>query len=468
MLFNSLEFAFFFPAVVVAFFLLPHRWRVALLVAASYVFYGCWSPPYLLLIAAVTLVSYAGALWIAAGRTHAGRRLALVVTLASALSGLLCIKYSAFVVGTIAMMGRGAGAVPTWLTFVLPVGISFYTLQAVGYVIDVYCGDTPVERSLLHYALFVSFFPQLVAGPIERAGHLLVQFRRRSRFDPQRVATGLPLVLWGLFKKVVIADRLAIYVDKVYGQPELYGGPALLLATYFFAFQIYCDFSGYSDMAIGTARILGIDLMRNFRMPYLATSLRDFWRRWHISLSTWFRDYVYIPLGGGRRGAWVGSVTVVFILSGLWHGANLTFVVWGALHGILYVVERACVRRRSAVAATSPLRAWLQRMTTFHIVLIGWVCFRSPSLQHAVSILRGLPNGWERGLYLGPSQWTTALSIGLVGLLMCVQLWQERRETDGVAVAAVPLALRWGVMIGLIIGVAILGIGDRAFIYFQF
>ncbi|CAN5908465.1 hypothetical protein BH23GEM7_BH23GEM7_20090 [soil metagenome] len=341
MLFNSLQFLFFFPVVVALYFATPHRFRWTLLLAASYYFYACWKPEYLLLIIASTLVDYGAALGMGAAATQARRKAFLALSLGSNLGLLFAFKYFNF-------FNESARAlfdqfnlfygVPAF-DVLLPVGISFYTFQTLSYTIDVYRGQREPERHLGIFALYVSFFPQLVAGPIERSTRLLPQFFEKHEFSADRVSSGLRLILWGFFKKIVIADRLAIYVNEVYGNPAGFDGPTLLLATYFFAFQIYCDFSAYSDIAIGAARVMGFELMQNFRRPYFARSIHEFWQRWHISLSTWFRDYVYIPLGGNRVPFWRWYVNLfaVFLVSGLWHGANWTFVVWGGLHGFYLV-----------------------------------------------------------------------------------------------------------------------------------
>jgi alginate O-acetyltransferase complex protein AlgI len=341
-LFNSIEFLLFFPVVVAIYFATPQRYRWALLLAASYYFYASWKPEYLLLIIASTLVDYGCGLRMGSIAGKARRKKWLLVSLTSNLGLLFAFKYFNF-------FNESARAVfdrfnifydvPAF-DLLLPVGISFYTFQTLSYSIDVYRGRQRPERHLGIFALYVSFFPQLVAGPIERSTHLLPQFFQPHRFEYDRVTSGLRLVLWGFFKKVVVADRLALYVNAVYNDPSAHTGPTILLATYFFAFQIYCDFSGYSDIAIGTARVMGYDLMQNFRRPYFARSISEFWSRWHISLSTWFRDYLYIPLGGNRvpRWRWYVNLFAVFLISGLWHGANWTFVVWGALHGTYLIV----------------------------------------------------------------------------------------------------------------------------------
>ncbi|MCE7945771.1 MAG: MBOAT family protein, partial [Chlorobi bacterium CHB1] len=306
MLFHSLEFIIFFPVVVAIYFLAPLRFRQFFLLLASYYFYMCWKAEYAVLILLSTGIDYVAALHM---HKTSGR-------------GNIFYEFPLF-------------------DILLPVGISFYTFQTLSYTIDVYRSEKTPERNFIKFALYVTFFPQLVAGPIERSTRLLPQFDHEHKFDANRVVSGLRLMLWGFFKKLVIADRLALYVNEVYNNPADYTGLPVIIATYFFAFQIYCDFSAYSDIAIGAARVLGFDLMKNFRQPYLAQSIGEFWKRWHISLSTWFRDYLYIPLGGNRvsRLRWYVNLMAVFLISGLWHGANWTFVVWGALHGSYFVLS---------------------------------------------------------------------------------------------------------------------------------
>jgi alginate O-acetyltransferase complex protein AlgI len=343
LLFNSLQFVFFFPAVVALYFATPARFRWVLLLAASYYFYAAWKPEYLVLIFASTTVDYACARGMGAWGSDRVRRLLLYASITANIGMLFAFKYLNFFSesarAVLAEFNIFHG-VPTF-DLLLPVGISFYTFQSLSYTIDVYRGQTKPERHFGIFALYVSFFPQLVAGPIERSYRLLPQFFEHRGFDGPRITSGLRLMLWGFFMKLVIADRLAVYVNEVYSNPQAFAPSTLLLATYFFAFQIFCDFAGYSSIAIGAARVLGYELMQNFNRPYFAASIREFWGRWHISLSTWFRDYLYLPLGGNRveRRRWYLNLLVVFIVSGLWHGAAWTFIVWGALHGSYLVVS---------------------------------------------------------------------------------------------------------------------------------
>ena len=346
MLFHSIEFFIFFPIIVILYLFLVRvvkkNWINQLfLLAASLYFYACWEPKYLLLILTSVFITWISGI-LMMDRPQRYKKVVLFISLLSNLGILFFFKYYNFFADIINILYTKLHIhtqIPEF-NVLLPVGISFYTFQALGYSIDVYRGTVKAERNIITYALFVTFFPQLVAGPIERTEHLLPQFKSNHDFDYDRVTNGLKLALWGMFKKIVIADQLAIYVDKVYSSPTEYQSTALILATVFFAFQILCDFSGYSDIAIGCAKILGFSLNENFDSPYLACNMADFWKRWHISLSTWFRDYLYIPLGGNRCSPLRHSLNllITFLLSGLWHGASITFIFWGLIHGLFLII----------------------------------------------------------------------------------------------------------------------------------
>ena len=399
MLFNSLEFLLFFPLVFLLYFNLPARARWGLLLVASYIFYASWNPFYTGLIVFSTLVDYFAAIKLEQAKTKRARKGFLLLSLCSNLGLLGFFKYYAFFSGETNRLLEwlGLGAALPYFNLLLPVGISFYTFQTMSYSIDVYRGKREAERHLGYFALYVTFFPQLVAGPIERSTRLLPQLRslESCHFEYDRVRSGMQLAFWGMFKKIVVADWLAEYVDTVYATPEVYGGVPCILATYFFAFQIYYDFSAYSDIARGCARIFGIELMVNFRTPYHSRSIKEFWQRWHISLSTWFRDYVYFPLGGNRRGfgRTAFNLLVVFLVSGVWHGANWTFLIWGGIHGALIIGYIATQRPREKLFAAlrmapgSLLGRVVATAITFHVVLISWVFFRAESLSDAVLVL---------------------------------------------------------------------------------
>lgn len=328
MLFNSLAYAIFLPSVFLLYWILPHKFRWMLLLVSSYFFYMTWNTKYVVLISTTTVVSYLCAILIEKTEKVVFKRLSFIGAVVISLGILYFFKYYNF---SMDLLERFISLNAPRYSFLLPVGISFYTFQTLSYVIDVYNGKVAAEKNIGIYATFVSFFPQLVAGPIERTSNLMPQIKSEKRFDYDSAKYGMRLILWGLFKKMVIADNLALWVDQVYGDVISYEGCSLALAAFFFSIQIYCDFSGYSDIARGSAKLLNIELMDNFKSPYFSASIREFWSRWHISLSTWFRDYVYIPLGGNRvsKGRNILNYLATFLISGLWHGANLTFVVWG-------------------------------------------------------------------------------------------------------------------------------------------
>ncbi|MEM1270711.1 MAG: MBOAT family protein, partial [Bacteroidota bacterium] len=445
MFFNSVEFLIFFPVVVGLYFATPHRFRWILLLAASYYFYMAWEPAYALLIAGSTVVDYFTARAMGSRATKRERRPFLWLSLAANLGLLGYFKYANFFAGSLNAL-RVLPEVP-YHDFLLPVGISFYTFQTLSYTIDVYRGARDAERHFGIFALYVSFFPQLVAGPIERSTRLLPQFFEHYGFDYERVASGLRLMLWGFFKKVVIADHVATYVDVVYNSPADHTGLTVWIATYFFAFQIYCDFSGYSDIAIGTARVMGYELMDNFRRPYFSKSIAEFWRRWHISLSTWFRDYVYIPLGGNRvsKGRWYANLMIVFLVSGLWHGANWTFVVWGGLHGLYLVVglvtqpardqawsrvvSNQQLQRMSFLPSGATVRKWVAVFVTFHLVVLAGVFFRAANVGEAWLLLG---NMFQAGPMLPAlpvfGNFELLLAFAGIGFMELVHL-SERTET---------------------------------------
>lgn len=345
MLFNSAAFLLFFPIVCILYYAIPiQKCRNIFLLFASYYFYMNWKPVYALLLLTGTGVTYLSAIGISRYRKKRQRRFCLAAGIVINLAVLFLFKYYNFAAESVSVLFESTGLALTLPEFrlLLPVGISFYTFQALGYSIDVYRGTTSVEKNFFTYALFVSFFPQLVAGPIERSNSLLPQFKVKQKFDYDRTMAGIRMIIWGFFLKLALADRCGTYVDAVFNHILQHNGGSYLIASLLFPFQIYGDFAGYSLVAIGTARILGFNLMENFRRPYFSTSVTEFWRRWHISLSTWFKDYLYIPLGGNRVGKVRNyfNLLTTFVISGLWHGANWTFVVWGFLHGVILCIEK--------------------------------------------------------------------------------------------------------------------------------
>ncbi|MBN1995530.1 MAG: MBOAT family protein [Anaerolineae bacterium] len=480
MLFNSIEFLIFFPLVVAVYFATPHRYRWLWLLAASYYFYMSWKAEYLILIVVSTLIGYFTGLRMGKIPEKSNRKKLLILSLCANLGILFAFKYFNFFNDSLRAIFNQLNLfynVPVFQVL-LPVGISFYTFQILSYSLDVYRGHKEPEKHLGIFALYVAFFPQLVAGPIERSTRLLPQFFEHHHFNYQRAADGVRLMAWGFFKKIVIADRLALIVNDVYNHPTEYTGMPLIIATYFFAFQIYCDFSGYSDIAIGAAKVMGFDLMQNFNRPYFAKSIREFWQRWHISLSSWFRDYVYIPLGGNRvtQGRWYFNLMVVFLLSSLWHGAAWTFVVWGGLHGLYLLVSiwtaglQAGLEKFLRLDRAPLLQKLIRVGLTFNLVSFAWIFFRANSIADAFYIVRHLLVGLELKTNYGLAGGFYGYIFGLVMIifLLAVQVGQ-RRGSIRQSLALSPVWLRWAVYYVFIFTIFTFGyFGTTEFIYFQF
>jgi alginate O-acetyltransferase complex protein AlgI len=490
MLFNSLEFLVFFPVVTVLYFLLPQRFRWFHLLVASCIFYMAFIPVYILILAFLIVIDYFAGILIENAEGHR-RRLFLLMSLVANIGMLAVFKYYNFFSHNMTQLGHSLGAsfaLPL-LAIALPIGLSFHTFQAMSYTIEVYRGNQKAERHFGIYALYVMFYPQLVAGPIERPQNLLHQFYERHQFEYNRVTNGLKLMLWGMFKKVVIADRVAVYVDSVYNAPRLWAGPPLIVATIFFAFQIYCDFSGYSDIAIGAAQVMGFKLMTNFNRPYHAKSISEFWKRWHISLSTWFKDYLYIPLGGNRasEGRWYFNLFFTFVISGVWHGANWTFVAWGAINGfyLLFSIWTRRVRgrlaRASGLASRPGLHKTFSMAVTFTLTCYAWVFFRANSISDAVYINRAVASSLIHPLTvlrssaggalgrLGPiSRYEFLTVLGVIGFMELIHFLQRKRGMRAM-LAEKPMWLRWSVYYALTFAILLLGeFSKRQFIYFQF
>lgn len=478
MLFNSLQFGVFFVLVTAAYFVLPHKHRWFMLLAASCYFYMAFVPAYILILFFTITIDYISGLMIEQARGRR-RRLILTVSIVSNLSVLAIFKYFNFLNGNFEALATVIG----WnypvenLAIILPIGLSFHTFQSLSYVIEVYFGRQKAERHLGIFALYVMFYPQLVAGPIERPQNMLHQFYEAHQFEYDRVTSGLRLMAWGLFKKMVIADRMAVVVDTIYGNPQGYGGFGLMLATYCFAIQIYCDFSGYSDIAIGSARVMGFRLMENFRQPYLASSVQDFWRRWHISLSTWFKDYVYVPLGGNRGGhrIWMRNTLIVFMLSGLWHGASWTFVIWGALHGLYIILGSLAVpwlerlRHLLRISPSNLLWHTASVLLTFHLVTFAWIFFRASSLADAWYIVTHLFVDFQPTLNMNIGLGVIpALIVGGCIVLMESIEWGHR--SGRLQVRGLPTWVRWSGYYVVVMLIVLFGVlqSDAQFIYFQF
>jgi len=475
MLFNSPEFFVFLPIVLGIYFLLTTRMQNAWLLLASYVFYGSWDWRFLGLIVISTAVDYLVGLGLGRTESPSTRKHLLIISMVTNLGILGLFKYFGFFVGSMAMLLENMGfqAHVPLLQVVLPVGISFYTFQTMSYTIDVYRRRIEPTRDLLTFALYVAYFPQLVAGPIERAHHLLPMLEARRQVRWLDIAVGFELVLIGFFKKVAVADTLGPLVDTRFADPSLVSGADLLITIYLFAFQIYGDFSGYSDIARGTSRLFGIDLMRNFNQPYLSQSITEFWRRWHISLSTWLRDYLYISLGGNRKGlgrTYVNLMTTM-LLGGLWHGANWTFVIWGGLHGIYLAIHKAMLNVQGMARPVRDARfivGLLKTFVTFQLVCLTWIFFRAPDLHSALTALTRIFH-WAPAVGDIPTLVVGERILLLVGTLLCLDIWQARRGDHALMVSWhwVPRALGYAALILLTLGLGNL-IDEVPFIYFQF
>lgn len=466
MLFNSLAFALFFPLVTAGYFLLRpvHRWWWLLL--ASCIFYMYFRPAYILILALTIGIDYAAGLLMEASSNQRVRTRWLGASIFANIGILAFFKYWGFLDENLATLTGWTGSalhLPA-LEVLLPVGLSFHTFQALSYTFDVYYGRQRAERHLGIYALYVMFYPQLVAGPIERPGQLLPQFREEHRTDYRRMSRGLVRMLWGLFKKMVIADRLSLFVDPVFREPEAYGGTTIFWAILFFSIQIYADFSGYCDIALGAAQVMGFRLMENFRYPYFSASFREFWTRWHISLSQWFRDFVYIPLGGNRVALpkALRNLLIVFALSGLWHGASWTFVVWGLIHGTLLIVERLFFPQGRASNLPN-------RIITFAFVCLAWVFFRADSFTAALQVLAGLfrsSTGWIGLPLITPQSFVTNL---LLIALLCLTEWKQWRSPVTAEDRPIRRWAGYGWHAALAVLILLYGVFEaQSFIYFQF
>ncbi len=403
--FNSWEFLLFYPIVLLLYFVLPKKARWPMLLIASYFFYMCYQTELVFLIFGTTLISWISSRVIERTEKKSLKVLFLTLTLLVSLGALFFYKYFNFLAGTVFDIAAalGSDASPITLQLVLPVGISFYTFQTLSYVIDVYRGEVKSENNFFFYALFVSFFPQLVAGPIERPSNLMPQLREAHPWSNKNAIAGAKMMMLGFFKKICVADFVSGFVDAVYNSPDEATSLGVIIATLLFAVQIYCDFSGYTDIAIGCSRIMGIRLMKNFDAPYSATSIREFWSRWHISLSTWFKDYLYIPLGGNRVSLPRNLINlfIVFLVSGLWHGAAWTFIIWGALHGIYQIIGKLTIKGRNRLLSRIGLSEnskgviYARRVITFLLVCFAWLIFRANSIGDAVILLGKLFSGLE-------------------------------------------------------------------------
>ena len=488
MLFNSLQFVVFFPIVIILYFIIPHNKRWILLLIASYYFYMCWKVDYIILIMISTLIDYVCSNKMSKINEKPKRKKWLLISIFSNLGILFGFKYFNFFSQNIQTLFDNYNIFfeMPFFNVLLPVGISFYTFQTLSYTIDVYNNKTTAQKHLGVFAVYVSFFPQLVAGPIERSNHLLPQFFKKHDFNYLRVKAGFQKMLWGFFKKIVIADNLAILVDGVYNNVDNYSGLTLIVATIFFTFQIYCDFSGYSDIAIGTAKVMGFELRENFKRPYFSKSIREFWQRWHITLSTWFRDYVYIPLGGNRtvKWKWYYNLIITFLVSGLWHGANWTFVIWGALHGSFLIFAIIFAQPKEKINQFIKNRnIFLNKIfdvsITFILVAFAWIFFRSNNINDAIYVISNLNfNVSEllnldelsmqfRGLGLFKED---IIKCMFLILMLCLYSTYERSEDVWKKLQKKPRWIRWSIYYILVYGILFVAPHSNVnnFIYFQF
>ncbi|MBL7764210.1 MAG: MBOAT family protein [Chitinophagaceae bacterium] len=475
MLFNSFSFLLFFPVVTILYFIIPYKWRWLHLLLASCVFYMAFIPVYIFILLFTIVVDYFAGIFIEVSRGRK-RKFFLITSIVANISILAIFKYYNFFVENINALFHlsAANAIP-YLSIILPIGLSFHTFQAMSYTIEVYRGKQAAERHFGIYALYVMFYPQLVAGPIERPQNLLWQFRIKHEYKIDRIYEGLKLMLWGLFKKVVIADRLALYVNDVYGNYIHWEGANYFLATIFFAFQIYCDFSGYSDMAIGSAKVMGFHLMTNFNRPYFAKDIQEFWKRWHISLSTWFRDYVYIPLGGNRgtKTRVYLNVAIVFLLSGFWHGANWNFIIWGGIHAVLIIAYMVYKEYSgNLIGDKNRFLNLLGMILTFFCVCIGWIFFRAADAGQAITMLKGIIHAdWSSfrlNISTGDVPFGTTSAVISLFMIAVLLLNEKFQNVQQLSLNARPVAdiLYNAAILCMVI---VFGVFQKtSFIYFQF
>lgn len=483
MLFNSIDFILFFPAVVLLYYIVPRKARYIVLLLASYYFYMSWNPKYAILIGISTIITWGCSLIMHKFEDDSKRKMCLALNCVANLGILFVFKYANFAIANVSkiMSVMGFATIDRRLDLLLPVGISFYTFQALSYTFDVYKKEIIPERNLLKYALYVSFFPQLVAGPIERSTRLLPQVQNIENinvWDFERIRDGFLLMVWGFFQKLVIADRASILVNNVINNYSNYGFFEISIAVFLFAFQIYCDFGGYSNIARGAAKIMGFELMLNFRQPYLAKSIKDFWRRWHISLTTWFTDYLYIPLGGNRKGEFRKyiNIFIVFAVSGLWHGANWSFVAWGLLHATYQVTEALLGKvKKNNNKQFSISKSIRNVIVTFVLTDFAWIFFVCEGLKHSLRLIKQMftvfqtTDIYELGLDRG--NWFM-LNFGLIVLLV-VDVLHEKNISVYQLVAKQEIWFRWVLYFGLIWITIMFGIygpsyDTSTFIYFQF
>jgi alginate O-acetyltransferase complex protein AlgI len=477
MLFNSIHFAIFFPVVFILYWCISNKYlklQNILLLVSSYFFYACWDYRFLFLLIFSTLLDYYTGIKMHEAQSQKKKKFWFWLSISVNLGFLAVFKYYNFFAQSFAdsLLQLGIHVNIHTISVILPVGISFYTFHGLSYVIDIYKDRIKPVKDFIEYSVFVSFFPLLVAGPIERATHLLPQIQRKREFNYTKMADGLRQILWGLFKKVVIADNCAEYANQIFNSSDSYSGSTLVMGALFFTFQIYCDFSGYSDIALGTARLLGIELLRNFAFPYFSRDIAEFWRRWHISLSSWFRDYLYIPLGGSKGGTWmkIRNTFIIFIVSGFWHGANWTFIVWGLLNAIYFLPLLLLKRNRDNLETVaqgkilpSP-RDLFNILTTFALTVFAWIFFRARDIGHAFEYISDI---FSSALFSLPEVAPVYLII-LTVMFMTIE-WLGREQQFALAKASIfPKPVRWILYYSIVIAIFTFTGKEQQFIYFQF
>ena len=482
MLFNSIQFAVFLPIVFFLYWFVASKnlkFQNILLLASSYFFYACWDYRFLFLLIFSTLLDYYSGIKISESASKSGKRFWFWLSIIINLGILAVFKYYNFFAGSFAdALSQVDIHANFWtLKVILPVGISFYTFHGLSYIIDIYNDKIKPERNFIDYSVFVSFFPLLVAGPIERATHLLPQIQKKRTFNYLQAVDGLKQILWGLFKKIVIADNCAEFANIIFNHPADYSGSTHILGALFFTFQIYCDFSGYSDIALGVARLFGIELLRNFAFPYFSRDIAEFWRRWHISLTTWFRDYLYIPLGGSRGGRWmkVRNTFIIFLVSGFWHGANWTFLVWGALNALYFLPTLLLNKNRVHLDTVAEgrylptLKELFLMSTTFALTVFAWIFFRAQDMHHAISYIGKI---FSRSLFSSPAFPGLSLAIPTIIATVFLILFEWVGRTDQYAIQSFmnnwKKTGRWMIYIIIIYTILIYGGKEQQFIYFQF
>lgn len=482
MLFNSVGFAIFLPIVFILYWFVVnknYRHQNALLLAASYYFYACWDWRFMFLLMFSTGLDYYTGIKMADASRVSTKKIWFWLSVSINLGFLAVFKYFNFFSASFADASTQLGfhINPWTLNVILPIGISFYTFHGLSYVIDIYKDRIKPERNIIDYSVFVSFFPLLVAGPIERATHLLPQIQKERQFDYNTAVYGLKQILWGLFKKVVIADQCAVFANLIFNNSADYSGSTHVLGAIFFTFQIYCDFSGYSDIALGTARLFGVELLKNFAFPYFSRDIAEFWRRWHISLSTWFRDYLYIPLGGSKGGTWmkVRNTFIIFIVSGFWHGANWTFIIWGFLNALFIMPSILLKNNRKNLDTVAQgkiipsIQDIVNIIVTFSLTVIAWIFFRAQSLAHSISYLKSI---FSRSLFTVPDFTGRGLAfilLAFIAVFMVVE-WLGRENDFAIATFGDnwKRPVRWSFYYILIIMVYAYAGAEQQFIYFQF